>query len=145
MEMACWDLIGKATQQPVYNLLGGQVHDKLWAYRYLDMAGVHEQPELPATRATQLIELGISCCQLDPFPSPVPWPRDFPLTEINKAAQIFRFVRDAIDDKLEIGIGTVCAVVLREACTARESRRNGSGRRAHEHAHRDGGTTAHQV
>ena len=24
LEMACWDIIGKAVEQPVYQLLGGQ-------------------------------------------------------------------------------------------------------------------------
>ena len=29
IEMACWDIIGKAAGQPVYNLLGGRVHERL--------------------------------------------------------------------------------------------------------------------
>ena len=29
IEMACWDIIGKSLNQPIYNLLGGQVHEKL--------------------------------------------------------------------------------------------------------------------
>ena len=29
IEMACWDIIGKSLDQPIYNLLGGQVHEKL--------------------------------------------------------------------------------------------------------------------
>ena len=29
IEMACWDILGKALNQPIYNLLGGQVHEKL--------------------------------------------------------------------------------------------------------------------
>ena len=29
LEMACWDIIGKAAGQPVYNLLGGKVHERL--------------------------------------------------------------------------------------------------------------------
>ena len=31
LEMACWDIIGKAANQPVYKLLGGQVHERLRA------------------------------------------------------------------------------------------------------------------
>ena len=27
IEMACWDILGKALNQPIYNLLGGQVHE----------------------------------------------------------------------------------------------------------------------
>ena len=29
LEMACWDIIGKAAGKPVYELLGGRVHEKL--------------------------------------------------------------------------------------------------------------------
>ena len=35
IEIACWDIIGKALNQPIYNLLGGQVHEKLRSYTYL--------------------------------------------------------------------------------------------------------------
>ena len=34
LEMACWDIIGKAVGQPVYDLLGGQVHERLRSYTY---------------------------------------------------------------------------------------------------------------
>src|SRR6476469_2308811 len=32
VEVACWDLIGKACNQPVYRLLGGRCHARLTAY-----------------------------------------------------------------------------------------------------------------
>ena len=32
VELACWDIIGKACGQPVYNLLGGKVRDTVPAY-----------------------------------------------------------------------------------------------------------------
>ena len=32
IEMACWDIVGKALNQPVYRLLGGAVRDKIKAY-----------------------------------------------------------------------------------------------------------------
>jgi galactonate dehydratase len=34
-EMACWDIVGKAVQQPVYRLLGGRKNEKLRAYTYI--------------------------------------------------------------------------------------------------------------
>ena len=35
LEMACWDIMGKTLDRPVYDLLGGQVHDRLRTYTYL--------------------------------------------------------------------------------------------------------------
>src|ERR1700761_2850864 len=32
LEMACWDIIGKAVDKPVYQLLGGKVHERLRSY-----------------------------------------------------------------------------------------------------------------
>ena len=35
LEIACWDIIGKAHGTPVYELLGGRVHETLRSYTYL--------------------------------------------------------------------------------------------------------------
>ena len=35
IEIACWDIVGKAVSQPIYKLLGGQVRDTLRSYTYL--------------------------------------------------------------------------------------------------------------
>ena len=35
VETACWDIVGKSLNQPIYNLLGGRVHEKLRSYTYI--------------------------------------------------------------------------------------------------------------
>ena len=106
IEMACWDLVGKATGQPVYNLLGGQYHDQLRAYAYMNTQGVWENPELAGRRAEELVKAGNTACKLDPFRPITGPPRDFPLKTIRHVAKIFRAIRNAVGDDLEIGIGT---------------------------------------
>jgi galactonate dehydratase len=106
IEMALWDIIGKATNQPIYNLLGGKYHDRLRAYAYMPSEGVWENPSKAGEIAEQLVAEGNSACKLDPFMPYFPMPRDFPLKTINHAASIFRAIRDAVGDELEIGIGT---------------------------------------
>jgi galactonate dehydratase len=106
IEMACWDLVGKAAQQPVYNLLGGRVHDRLRAYSYLDAQGVWEDPSLGGKKAAALLSQGVSACKLDPFVPARGGPQDFSLEQIRHVASIFRAIRDAVGDKMEIGIGT---------------------------------------
>jgi galactonate dehydratase len=106
IEIALWDIIGKATGQPIYNLLGGQFHTQLRAYAYMPSEGVWEQPEKAADIARQLVDEGWSACKTDPFSPLFPYPRDFHLKDIKHAASIFRHVREAVGDELEIGIGT---------------------------------------
>ena len=106
IEMACWDLVGKAVNQPIYNLLGGRYHDKLRAYAYLNTEGVWENPALAGERAVELVKAGITVCKLDPFRPITGPPKDYSLKTIRHVAKIFRAMRDAVGDELEIGIGT---------------------------------------
>ena len=106
IEMACWDIIGKASGQPIYNLLGGRCRDKLRAYAYMPTEGVWERPEKAGEIAARLVEEGNTACKFDPFTPLFPQPRDFSLKTIRRVARIFQCIRDAVGDDLEIGIGT---------------------------------------
>ncbi|KIC09030.1 mandelate racemase [Leisingera sp. ANG-M1] len=46
VDIACWDLLGKATGQPVYNLLGGAAQDEISLYRAISQ----ESPEQMAAK-----------------------------------------------------------------------------------------------
>jgi galactonate dehydratase len=106
IEMALWDIVGKATNQPIYNLLGGQCHEKLRAYAYLPSDGVWENPAKAGDIARRLVEEGFSACKIDPFMPLFPLPRDIPLKDLKHAASIFRYIREAVGDELEVAIGT---------------------------------------
>jgi galactonate dehydratase len=104
-DIALWDIVGKATNQPIYNLLGGKYHEKLRAYAYMPN-GWQESSEKAGEIAQQLLEEGNSACKLDPFMPTHPGPRDISLSEIKKAAGIFEGIRNAVGDEMEVGIGT---------------------------------------
>ena len=106
IEMALWDIVGKATNQPIYNLMGGMYHEKLRAYAYMPGGPFKDDPERAGEVAIQLLEEGNSACKLDPFMPTYPIPRDIPLWEIEHAAKIFESIRNAVGNKLEVGIGT---------------------------------------
>ncbi len=116
-EMACWDIVGKAVNQPIYNLLGGQYHEKLRSYTYLYPAAgeavqgdvsVHCDPEKAARRAMDYIKQGFTAVKLDPIldlMSPLD-PRDLPLEALANAEAVVRSVREVVGNRCDILIGT---------------------------------------
>ncbi|MCX5515799.1 dehydratase [Kaistia algarum] len=65
-EIALWDIIGKATGQPVYRLIGGKAKPVLKAYANGWYGGCQTAGEF-AARAAQVIALGYEALKFDPF------------------------------------------------------------------------------
>jgi len=57
VEMACWDIMGKALNQPVYRLLGGACRERVKAYANGWYTG-ERTPEAFATAAGQVVARG---------------------------------------------------------------------------------------
>jgi galactonate dehydratase len=66
VEIALWDLIGKACGQPVYRLLGGRCHDRIPAYANGWYGGARTPAEF-AERASAAVERGYRALKFDPF------------------------------------------------------------------------------
>ena len=71
IEMACWDIIGKELGKPIYELLGGQVHERLRTYTYIydeeeDVTDVYSDPDLAAERALEYVSRGFTALKFDP-------------------------------------------------------------------------------
>jgi galactonate dehydratase len=66
VEMACWDIIGKSLNQPVYRLLGGPVRDRIKAYAN-GWYTVQRTPEAFHDAAQRVVERGYRALKLDPF------------------------------------------------------------------------------
>ena len=71
LEMACWDIIGKAAGQPVYKLLGGQVHERLRTYTYIypradQGSEIYHDAALSAERAQDYLRQGFTALKFDP-------------------------------------------------------------------------------
>ena len=112
IEMACWDIIGKELDKPVYALLGGQVHEKLRTYSYLypqetDQTNVYDDPQLAAERAAEYVKMGFSAVKFDPTgPYSAYDPRQLSLESLEHAEKFVKSVRGAVGSKCDLLIGT---------------------------------------
>ena len=100
VEVACWDIIGKATGRPIYDLLGGRYHESLPAYANGWYAGPRT-PESFAERAAQVVARGYRALKFDPF-GPA-WRTMIP-AERKLSLDIVRAVREAVGPEVEIMI-----------------------------------------
>jgi galactonate dehydratase len=116
LEMACWDIVGKELGKPVYELLGGQVHEKLRTYTYLyPPAGfdayadhpVYSDPAAAASAAVEAVARGFTAVKFDPAgPYGVFDPRQPSLEDLDRSEAMVRAVREAVGTKADILFGT---------------------------------------
>ena len=112
IEMACWDIIGKELNKPIYELLGGQVHKKLWTYTYLypkksDKTNVYNDSNLAADRANEYIEKGFTAVKFDPVgPYTSLDPRQLSLEDLVRVENFVKIIYENVKNKSDILIGT---------------------------------------
>jgi galactonate dehydratase len=112
LEMACWDIIGKEANKPVYKLLGGQVHERLRAYTYIyprpgDLTDVYRDPDLAAQRATEYLAEGFTALKFDPVgPYSAFDGRQLSLEALDMSARFARQLREAVGSKADLLFGT---------------------------------------
>ncbi len=97
-ETACWDIVGKALGQPVYNLLGGAVRERVKAYAN-GWYRVEREPEEFHAAARKVVERGYKALKLDPFG---PGHYELERSEKLRAVALVEAVRDAIGPEPEI-------------------------------------------
>ena len=112
IEMACWDIIGKELGKPIYELLGGQVHNKLRSYTYLypkksDKNDVYSNAGLAAERAQEYNEKGFTAIKFDPVGAYSPLdPRQLSLEELVKVENFVETIHKVLKNKCDLLIGT---------------------------------------
>lgn len=112
IEMACWDIVGKAVEKPCYDLLGGQVHERLRAYTYLypepgDQTDVYVDADLGAQRAADYVSQGFTALKFDPVgPYSAFDPRQLSLEAMDRAERYTGKVRQAVGSAADLLVGT---------------------------------------
>ncbi len=117
LEMALWDINGKALGKPVYELLGGKVHERLRSYTYLYPAAdegdaysdpaVYTDPDVAATRAAEYQDMGFTAVKFDPAgPYSTFDPRQPSLEDMERSEAFCHRIRQAVDNKCDLLFGT---------------------------------------
>jgi len=102
LETAIWDIKGKVLGVPLYQLLGGRVHDRLRVYAngwYRSDRG--RTPDSFAVQATETVQKGYTALKFDPFGDAwrIVERRDFHL-----AVEIIQAVRQAVGPNVDLMI-----------------------------------------
>jgi galactonate dehydratase len=99
IEAALWDIVGKVTHQPVYNLLGGPVRSKIrvyangWSYKM-------QKPDDYARGAEGVLKRGFTAMKFDPVPGV--WRTYIPKEHIRRAVAVMKAMRDAVGPDVDL-------------------------------------------
>jgi 2-dehydro-3-deoxyphosphogalactonate aldolase len=120
IEIAVWDILGKAHDKPVYKLLGGRFHERLRTYTYLypkeaatrsgpvgKRGDVYHDGEAAAERALDYLAMGFTAIKQDPAgPCSFQGGRELSLHELARSENSVRCIREAVGDRADILFGT---------------------------------------
>jgi 2-dehydro-3-deoxyphosphogalactonate aldolase len=112
IEIACWDIVGKAVGKPVYELLGGRVHERLRSYTYLytepgDATDVYLDPALAAERAATYADRGFTALKFDPAGAYSAFdPRQPDLEALDRSEAYVSAIREAVGSRCDLLFGT---------------------------------------
>ncbi|MDQ5850576.1 MAG: mandelate racemase/muconate lactonizing enzyme family protein, partial [Chloroflexota bacterium] len=98
IEIACWDIVGKALGQPVYRLLGGAARPRIKAYAN-GWYTVERSPDQFAEAAKRAVARGYHALKFDPFGSGF-----YELTreEKRRSIALTEAVREAVGPEVEL-------------------------------------------
>jgi len=95
IEIALWDIKGKALGVPIYELLGGQMRERIWCYGRWD----GRTPELAVETAMSFVDQGITALKGDPFEHRGLF---IPIEAERLAIAKMEAVREAVGDDVEL-------------------------------------------
>ena len=113
LEIACWDILGKDRDRPVYALLGGVMNDRIRAYTYLyplpqhDMTAFWTSPEMAAEAAADCVARGFTAVKFDPAGPYTMRGGHMPaMSDISMSVAFCKAIREAVGDKADLLFGT---------------------------------------
>lgn len=113
LEIACWDILGKDRDRPVWALLGGRMNETVRAYTYLyplahhDMGAFWTSPDLAAEAAAECMHRGYTAVKFDPAgPYTIRGGHQPAMSDISQSVAFCRTIREAVGGKADLLFGT---------------------------------------
>ncbi len=113
LEIACWDILGKDRDRPVYALMGGLMNERLRAYTYLYPLEKHElsefwtSPDMAAESAAEMVRQGYTAVKFDPAGPYTMRGGHMPaMSDISQSVAFCAAIRAAVGDKADLLFGT---------------------------------------
>lgn len=114
IDIALWDILGKVTNRPIYQLLGGACRERIPTYNTCVSYGPYDDHALslddPARLARDLLATGIRAMKIWPFDDlAVPSLGQRITTEqLEAGVARFRAIREAVGDAMEVALEGHC-------------------------------------
>ncbi|MGD9723946.1 MAG: mandelate racemase/muconate lactonizing enzyme family protein [Pirellulales bacterium] len=114
IDIALWDLFGKLTDRPVYELLGGACRERIPLYNTCASCGPYDDHRRfhddPAALARELLAGGIRAMKIWPFDDLArrSLGQNISPAELEYGASRFRAIREAVGDEMEIALEGHC-------------------------------------
>lgn len=113
LEIACWDILGKARDRPAWALLGGLMNERIRAYTYLyplpghDMDSFWTSPEMAAEAAADCVSRGYTAVKFDPAGPYTMRGGHMPaMSDIEASAAFCKAIREAVGHRADLLFGT---------------------------------------
>lgn len=113
LEIACWDIVGKALNRPVHALLGGAINPRIRSYTYLYPLPHHQVPafwssaEMAAETAVEMVNLGFTALKFDPAgPYTIRGGHQPSMDDIAQSVHFCRTIRAAVGNRADLLFGT---------------------------------------
>ncbi|MHA7874315.1 mandelate racemase/muconate lactonizing enzyme family protein [Roseivivax sp.] len=113
LEIACWDILGKARDRPVWALMGGMMNRRIRAYTYLYPLDAHPLPDfwvdadMAAESAAEAVSRGYTAVKVDPAgPYTLRGGHQPAMSDISRSVEFCRKIRAAVGDRADILFGT---------------------------------------
>ena len=113
LEIACWDILGKARNRPVHALLGGRMNARIRAYTYLyplphhDIAAFWTSPDMAAEAALDCVARGYTAVKFDPAGPYTLRGGHMPgMRDISMSVAFCKAIRAAVGDRADLLFGT---------------------------------------